>query len=51
MRAITPLISLEWQERKALKESQVASLRIASTQAREGINPRLLREIEFEEIA
>jgi hypothetical protein len=51
MRAITPLIVLEWQERKALKESQVASLRIASTQAREGINPRLLREIEFEEIA
>jgi hypothetical protein len=51
MSAITPLIVLEWQERKALKESQVASLRIASTQAREGINPRLLREIEFEEIA
>jgi hypothetical protein len=31
MRAITPLIVLEWQERKALKESQVASLRIASS--------------------
>ena len=41
MQAITPLISQEWESRKALKVSQISSLKIEVTKAREALEPKM----------
>jgi hypothetical protein len=41
MRRITDLIDLEWDERVSLKNSQISSLRIAATEAKQALEPKL----------
>jgi hypothetical protein len=41
MRRITELIDLEWDERVSLKNSQISSLRIAATEAKQALEPKL----------
>ncbi|HEY9635208.1 MAG TPA: hypothetical protein V6D14_17535 [Coleofasciculaceae cyanobacterium] len=41
MRRITDLIDLEWDERLSLKNSQISSLRIAATEAKQALEPKL----------
>jgi len=43
MRSITPLITDEWVARKSLKSSQIKSLELAATQAKEALEPRLMQ--------
>lgn len=41
MRSLTPLISDEWQARKSLKLSQISSLKIEATKAKEALEPKM----------
>lgn len=43
MRSITPLINDEWAARKSLKSSQIKSLQLAATQAKDELQPKLLQ--------
>lgn len=43
MQSITPLIDDEWEQRRSLKQSQINSLKVAATQAREALEPKLLQ--------
>jgi hypothetical protein len=43
MKSITPLISQEWEARKSLKSSQISSLKIEATKAREALEPRMVQ--------
>lgn len=43
MQSITPLIDEEWQQRKSLKVSQINSLKIEATKAKEALEPRLMQ--------
>jgi hypothetical protein len=56
MRSITPLIEQEWDERKNLKLSQIKSLKIEATKAKEALEPKLMQlsqnfRTELEEMA
>jgi hypothetical protein len=41
MQSITPLISQEWEARKSLKLSQISSLKIEATKAKEALEPKM----------
>jgi hypothetical protein len=41
MQSITPLISQEWDARKSLKLSQISSLKIEATKAKEALEPKM----------
>jgi hypothetical protein len=41
MRRVTDLIDQEWDERVSLKNSQISSLRIAATEAKQALEPKL----------
>lgn len=43
MRSITPLINDEWTARKSLKSSQIKSLQLAATQAKDELQPKLMQ--------
>ncbi len=43
MQSITPLIDEEWEARKSLKQSQISSLKIEATKAKEALEPKLLQ--------
>lgn len=43
MRSLTPLITQEWEARKSLKQSQISSLKLEATKAREALEPKLLQ--------
>ncbi len=43
MQSITPLITDEWEQRKSLKLSQISSLKIEATKAKEALEPKLLQ--------
>lgn len=43
MRSITPLINDEWAARKSLKSSQIKSLQLAATQAKDELQPKLMQ--------
>lgn len=43
MQSITPLISQEWEQRKNLKLSQISSLKIEATKAREALEPKMMQ--------
>jgi hypothetical protein len=39
--AITPLIGQEWEARRSLKLSQISSLKIEATKAKEALEPKM----------
>jgi hypothetical protein len=41
MQSITPLIGQEWEARKSLKLSQISSLKIEATKAKEALEPKM----------
>ena len=43
MQSITPLISQEWEARKSLKLSQISSLKIEATKAKEALEPKMMQ--------
>ena len=43
MQSITPLISQEWDARKSLKLSQISSLKIEATKAKEALEPKMMQ--------
>jgi hypothetical protein len=43
MQSITPLISQEWEQRRHLKLSQISSLKIEATKAREALEPKMMQ--------
>jgi hypothetical protein len=43
MQSITPLISQEWEQRRNLKLSQISSLKIEATKAREALEPKMMQ--------
>ena len=43
MQSITPLIDDEWAARKSLKQSQISSLKIEATKAKEALEPKLMQ--------
>jgi hypothetical protein len=43
MRRITALIDSEWDERVSLKKSQISSLKISATEAKQALEPKLLQ--------
>jgi hypothetical protein len=43
MQSITPLIDEEWIARKSLKSSQIKSLQLAATQAKDELQPKLMQ--------
>lgn len=43
MQSITPLIDQEWEARRSLKNSQISSLKIEATKAREALEPKLMQ--------
>lgn len=43
MQSITPLITQEWEARKSLKLSQISSLKIEATKAKEALEPKMMQ--------
>ncbi len=43
MQSITPLISQEWEQRRNLKLSQISSLKIEATKAKEALEPKMMQ--------
>jgi hypothetical protein len=43
MQSVTPLISQEWDARKSLKLSQISSLKIEATKAKEALEPKMMQ--------
>jgi len=43
MQSITLLIDSEWTARKSLKSSQIKSLELAATQAKDELQPKLMQ--------
>jgi hypothetical protein len=43
MQSVTPLISQEWEARKSLKLSQISSLKIEATKAKEALEPKMMQ--------
>jgi hypothetical protein len=43
MQSVTPLISQEWEARKSLKLSQIISLKIEATKAKEALEPKMMQ--------
>lgn len=43
MQSITPLIDQEWEARRSLKNSQISSLKIEATKAKEALEPKLMQ--------
>lgn len=43
MQSITPLISQEWDARRSLKLSQISSLKIEATKAKEALEPKMMQ--------
>jgi hypothetical protein len=43
MQSLTPLITDEWEQRRALKLSQISSLKIEATKAKEALEPKMMQ--------
>lgn len=43
MQSLTPLITQEWEQRRALKLSQISSLKIEATKAKEALEPKMMQ--------
>ncbi len=43
MQSLTPLIGQEWEQRRNLKLSQISSLKIEATKAKEALEPKMLQ--------
>jgi hypothetical protein len=43
MQSVTPLIFQEWEARKSLKLSQISSLKIEATKAKEALEPKMMQ--------
>ncbi len=43
MQSISPLISQEWEQRRNLKLSQISSLKIEATKAKEALEPKMMQ--------